>query len=144
MSFYKMEGMIDAEQFRVYYTQSILDNCNMNVDTHKCFIWQLGHNKGYGHMSYTYKCVSEDGLISHKRTCSPHRLIFACQSEDTMYLLNKAFQHTQVSHICHTPLCCNLRHMVLETKEENGSRNKCKAKRKCCDSNHNPACIFFD
>lgn len=48
----------------------------------------------------------------------------------------------EVSHICNNKLCINARHLVLETHEENMSRNHCFARHGIFACWHLPACLL--
>ncbi len=125
----------DCSAFRAKYTSIITSNCKI-IDFEHCFLWKLSRKEGYGHMSYTFLTKLDDGTFMNvKKTISPQRLIFAC-AFDRLDILNCEFSHLEVSHICHTRLCCNPHHLELETREENQSRSICLHTKICENRNH--------
>jgi hypothetical protein len=131
--------IVDTEEFCAHYMAILFKNCTLNHDS-ECLIWQKCTNNEYGHMSYTVRIREIDTSITTvKRYITPHRLMFAIAT-NSLYLLQKEHANTEISHLCHQPLCCNISHLEAESKALNNSRTKCKNARVCHD--HDPKCIF--
>lgn len=132
-------NMINQDQFRRKMMDIILKHCDSR-DYYGCMPWADCKNRAYGHMSYTYQIIDYYGKIaSDQGYTAPHRLMFAVVYNQ-LHLLDPSNRHIQVSHICHTPTCCNPLHLEIEDKKLNGSRTKCKAEGKC--TTHDPPCIL--
>ena len=129
-----MASLVHPDRFRAKYIARVTKNCT-KVDVDSCYIWNLARNKDYGHMSYSYYLL-EDGVETYyKRWAPPHRVIFAC-TFDCLFLLNPDFKHLEISHLCHTKLCCNPQHLELETGKENKKRSKCSQLANCDPQKH--------
>ena len=128
-------NIYDCDAFRAKYISIITTNCKI-IDLEHCHLWKLSRKEGYGHMTYTYMTKLDDGSFTNvKKTIASHRLLFAC-AFDRLDILDRAFSHLEISHICHTPLCCNPLHLELETRAENQSRSRCLHAKICENRNH--------
>lgn len=135
--------IIDIVNFKMKYLTRILDKCSINTeDDNACMLWQRALDPdGYGKLAYRYKTVSEDGTITkHRGDGRCHRMIFAL-TYDSLYLLDPQYKHIDVSHICHTPACCNPLHLETEHGHQNGSRTSCR-RQQWTPCPHHPPCIY--
>lgn len=135
----KITDMIDSDEFRAHYMSIIFNHCKIDADT-DCLLWQSSRNNNYGQVTCTYKVKMQDGSLKgfKKNTCA-HRLMYAVAT-NSLYLLTPAYKNIDVSHLCHTPLCCNIMHLEAESKSTNNSRTRCKNRGTCQE--HYPQCIF--
>lgn len=84
----------------------IIDNCQINKDTH-CWGWQ-GANSGEGNgAGRGYGRISID---SH--TSAVHRVMWSCVHG---YLPSKK----QIDHTCNNRICCNPDHLKMVTHKQN-------------------------
>lgn len=131
--------MHDQDYFRDFYMNAILKNCKLDENS-ECLLWQKSRNKGYGHMSYTFTVKNDNNsLTTYKKFISSHRLMFAV-TINFMKLLDKDMSKTEVSHLCHNKLCCNICHLEAESTSVNNSRTGCQNLDRCVD--HDPACMI--
>ena len=134
-------NMVDVQEFISQYRMLILSKCQIDQNT-DCLIWHgaISHTL-YSKISYMYKIQCDDGTLkSCRHYTQAHRLIYACVT-NSLYLLDKAYRHIEISHLCHNRLCCNIIHLEAETKQMNSNRTKCKRQSLCTD--HDPPCILF-
>lgn len=101
-----------------------------------CILW-CGTSDCYG---YGVKRVKwPDGIQKLEKA---HRVAYMAHHKlCSLPQLDETGLQLDVSHLCHTKLCINPAHLVLETHTSNMSRNHCRAAR-VCSLEHSPSCLF--
>ena len=105
----------------------------------ECMIFKKTPRKdGYAYV--TLRLPQPDGDIK-KTSTSAHRaaLLLHLFKEGKVATL-QVDKTLECSHLCHNKMCINVKHLVLENKNENLSRKVC-LRRKACQG-HAPACLL--
>ena len=123
------EGLLRAWQEKLY---SYLDS----TEPGRCWLW-TGGTSGQGSSCYGMMQVQYPGMSS-KRPTRVHRVSYMVKVSS--FTLPR---HLEVSHLCHTNLCCNPDHLVLESKSTNNQRNLCQIAGRCLGHDPQAPCIFF-
>ena len=108
-----------------------------------CVIWS-GSKTTNGH--YGKKRVTwPDG---YRETAKVHKLVMMTilkkrvkRHIPILATVNDKKVKLEVSHICHSSLCVNPKHLLLETHERNMERRTCRVQ-KLCTQTHHPICIM--
>ena len=100
----------------------------------ECHLIESGHNVTGGRQ---YKVAYLKAGVRCYFKPKLHRMWFYSSNESIAVV--EDHERFTVSHLCHTDLCCNPRHLVLESLGENKSRNTCSATADSCS--HFPKCV---
>ena len=92
------------------------------TDPGGCLIWS-GAKSHKRQEPYGQKKVSIPILHIYSKVMYVHRLVYMATHHD-MTILEK--NGAEVSHLCHKTLCCNPKHLVLESNEVNSERRTCR------------------
>ena len=113
-----------------HYRKLVLDKTRETPET-ECWDWQgrLDRKSGHGKADVVIPGIG-------KTVRSAHRLAYMTMVHGSWDLPSEL----EVSHLCGTPSCVRLQHLVLESHEENKSRQVCHNLRLC--QGHEPECIF--
>ncbi len=130
----------EPDRFCNKYMNIILRKCVPVTpdDPGSCILWTGSRCRGYGRMSYSFSL--DGGVSTKKRYIASHRLLFVCLYK-SVCLLDPSYSHIHVSHLCHNPLCCNIKHLTSESREVNEERCAC-VRRGYCLATHRPHCII--
>ena len=98
-----------------------------NLEPNKCWLW-TGPRVGrrdclYGHARFRFP-----GDASASRFYV-HRAAYMVEHD--LLELPDTITGVQMSHLCHSTLCCNPAHLSLEPQHVNNSRNNCKQEGSC-------------
>ena len=103
----------------------------------QCHLW-LGARTGnglYGRKSVTFP----DGSNKLMRVS---RVVYMIKHQSLIIpVVNEQGHILEMSHLCHTSLCVNPDHLVLEKKITNSERKHCR-NQGCCTKKHQPFCIL--
>ena len=126
-----MDAWSASERDTTFWIMAAQAETAATNNPHRCALWTgRKTNSGYPRISITIKGkVSCDVLV--------HRLVyFIGHPQDT------GSTSMDVSHRCHTKLCVNPDHLLLESRRENNARKACARRGKCMGHGQAKACLY--
>ena len=107
------------------------------VGLHDCLLWTGYKKSGKGNLVYG-RVVNPFPDVDMQRM-HVHRAVYYLHNGQSP--ADDEGSNTEISHLCHTPLCIEPSHLVRESHATNQERIHCKAQGRCT-KNHEPACLL--
>ena len=137
--------------FNVAVPNNILERIDLNTSPPQgqfgCLLWTGARwsNGQYGVMRNPLR--HQHGAGNQPARIGVHRLVFMLHNRALYpdYQLPPATPQgddLHVSHLCHTPLCINPQHLVLEPRSTNSERQTCNLQGICMGI-HAPLCLLW-
>ena len=128
----KLKG---AEEAEIRSLKNFLTHCPTYTTPLGCIIPVKGSYTPGGYIRFSRTMRFQDRTTRHVRMYW-HVLIYCLNHP------HEELSHLDVSHICHTASCGNIKHLCLEDRLTNNQRKVCNSSGSCTGHDGHPDCIF--